>query len=165
MTPNYLIHLLKQYKVINDDNTLSVKFKSRLMEKPILAQHLVEITSFLRGNGNCLKTRLHVLLQGITIQPSCKQCGNDVHMRLDGKYRYTFPTYCGTKCLSNSPEVKRKRITTNIEVYGVSNPSQVPEVREKFKRTMVERYGVENPMELEVFRGKRTQTRACKKSC
>lgn len=128
------------------------------MKDPLLAQHVVELTSFLRGGNNCLKTRLHVLLQGITTQPTCKQCGNDVYMRLDGRYRYTFPTYCSSMCLSSAPEVKSKRLSTNLKKYGAPNPSQTQEVREKFKHTMMERYGVENAMLSDTLRDKVKQT-------
>lgn len=111
MTRNYLIHLLKQYKIIDADNTLNVKYSRRLMAEPILMQAIINATSFLRGSASA-KVRLHALLQGITSQPVCKACNKDVYMRLTGKYRFTFPTFCSSVCSSNDINVQKKRIQT-----------------------------------------------------
>lgn len=109
MTRNYLIHLLKQYRIIDADNTLNVKFNKRLMEEPVLMQALINATSFLRGSANA-KVRLHVLIQGITTQPICKHCQKDVFMRVSGPGRFSFPTYCSSKCSTNDPDVIAKRV-------------------------------------------------------
>lgn len=109
MTRNYLIHLLKQYRIIDSDNTLNVKFNKRLMSEPVLMQALIDATSFLRGSANA-KVRLHALIQGIQTQPVCKSCGKDVSMRVSGLYRFSFPTYCGSKCSSNDPDVIERRV-------------------------------------------------------
>ena len=93
MTRNHLISLLKQNGIIKVDNTLNPVFNKRLLNNPELAQHLVNLTTFLQGDPT-FKIRLHVLLSGITEQPTCIQCGKDVVMRIDGKYQGTFPKYC-----------------------------------------------------------------------
>lgn len=158
MTRNHLLHILKQQGIINDDNTLHIKFKKKLMEAPELAQLVVDHTSFLRGNKNCLKTRLHVLKLGITTQPVCETCGVDVHMRLDGKYRYTFPVFCSSGCFSSNDDVKKKRKITNIQKYGVENAGAAAENIEKRKQTCIKRYGVNNPMANDEIRAKQKQT-------
>lgn len=109
MTRNYLIYILKHYKIIDPDNTLNVKYYKRLMDKPTLMQALIDVTSFMRGSADA-KTRLHVLLQGITEHPTCQTCGRDVSMRLSGKYRFTFPTFCSSKCSTTDPAVQMRRI-------------------------------------------------------
>lgn len=122
MTRNYLIHLLKHYRIIDSDNTLNVKFHKRLMDEPVLMQALIDATSFLRGSANA-KVRLHVLLQGIQTQPVCKTCKRDVLMRVSGPYRFSFPTYCSSKCSSNDPDVIARRIQS-LRGLDCSHPEQ-----------------------------------------
>lgn len=117
MTRNYLIALLKTAGVITYGGRLNPVFDKRLKTNPGLTQHILNCTSFLRGD-NCLKARLHVLLLGITEQPVCIGCGRDVGMRLDGKYRFTFPKHCGRKCVSEDLGVRAKRLATNMKRYG-----------------------------------------------
>lgn len=122
MTRNYLIHLLKQYRIIDADNTLNVKFHKRLMDEPVLMQALIDATSFLRGSANA-KVRLHVLLQGLQMQPVCKTCKKDVSMRVSGPYRFSFPTYCSSKCSSNDPDVIARRVQS-LKGLDHSHPEQ-----------------------------------------
>jgi hypothetical protein len=118
---NHLIHILKQHRILEQDDTLNIKFNKRLIESPTLLAHLIESTSFLRGTV-CNKTRLHVLLQNIMEQPTCIQCGQNVKMRLSGRERYTFPKYCSTKCIASSAETKAKRLQTNSKKSEISTP-------------------------------------------
>jgi hypothetical protein len=180
MNRNYLLYVLKQRGIINPNDTLNVRFSKKLFETPKLLQSVINATSFLTGSA-CIKTRLHVLLQGIKEQPTCSACGQDVFMRLNGKYRYTFPTYCSTKCSSSAREViekrqktntkkyghsnvlvseygKKKSAKTNLEKYGIENPGALPTFIEKRKQTCVERYGVETPITSPQFIEKRKQT-------
>jgi hypothetical protein len=131
MNRNYLIHILKQYGVITTDNKLHIKFMKKLMTYPTLSQAVVEATYFLRGSA-CLKTRLHALLQGISEQPVCKTCGKDVKMRLNGKYRFTFPTYCSSACFAGLEETNEKRNLTNHERYGAVSYTATKEYRRRF---------------------------------
>ena len=57
-----------------------------------------------------------------------------------------YSQYCSIKCSKNDPKIIEKTRQTNIERYGVDNPSKSKEVQEKIKRTNIERYGVDNPM-------------------
>lgn len=143
MTRNYLLHILKRRGIINSDNSLHVKFNKTLKNDPELTQLLIGVTSFLRGSA-CTKTRLHVLLSSLINQPVCKTCSNDVHMRLTGKYRYTFPDYCCSKCFAGTNAVKSKRTATNLLKYGAISFASTPEGQAKMKQTNMERYGVEN---------------------
>ena len=119
MSRNYLIHLLQQYGIIKPDMTLNPVFNKRLLANPALAQHLLDITGFLRGEPD-YKVRLHVLMLGLLEQPTCKVCGNDVHMRVTGRQRFTFPEYCSMKCIGESSDTKNKRIATNMKRYGAA---------------------------------------------
>jgi hypothetical protein len=103
----------------------------KLMNQPVLMQAVIDATSFLRGSA-CPKTRLHVLLLGITEQPVCQTCGRDVKMRLNGKYRFTFPTYCSSACFAGLADTNEKRSTTNHERYGAVSYTATEEYRRKF---------------------------------
>lgn len=117
MTYNHLIRILMNRGILQQDHTLNPVFYTRLMNNPELTQVILNLTSFLRGN-TCLKTRIHVILRGITSQPVCATCGKDVNMRLSGKYRFTFPTHCSSACTSKDPTVLAKRAATNQQRYG-----------------------------------------------
>lgn len=66
------------------------------------------------------------------------ECGNDLIFR--GKIR-GFGKYCSTKCAAIDPSLKQKRITSNLEKYGVEHISQVSEIKERREKTNLERYG------------------------
>ena len=79
--------------------------------------NITQFTSYLKYNAP-IKIRIHCLLQNITHQPTCSTCNKIVKMRTDGRYRYTFPTYCGIKCFTNVEDVKQKRKATNKRKYS-----------------------------------------------
>jgi len=56
------------------------------------------------------------------------------------------------------PEIKEKIRQTNLEKYGVENPSQVPEIRAKQLATNLERYGDEQTLRVPEIREKGRQT-------
>lgn len=119
MTRNYLIRVLQQYGIIQQDLSLNPVFRKRLLANPAIAQHLLEWTSFMRGDV-CFKMRLHALIQGIDYQPTCVVCGRDVIMRLTGRYRFSFPTHCCQQCVGNDTNVIAMRISTNQRKYGAN---------------------------------------------
>ena len=55
-------------------------------------------------------------------------------------------------------EVTGKRCSTMLERYGVRNSMYLDEVKEKIKQTNLERYGVENPFQSEDIKEKIRQT-------
>ena len=115
-----LIHTLKNHKIIKENGTLNNRFQVRLNSNPMLSQLIVEHTGFLRYSAP-LKTRLHCVLQGVVEQPTCKTCGKVVKMRENGKYRYTFPTFCSNKRSARDGMTKQRRVNTNVRKYGVVN--------------------------------------------
>ena len=153
-----LLRVLQQHDIINNDmSSLNVRFMSKLNKLPELAMLIVEATSFLLYSAP-IKARVHCLFKNITSQPTCRNCHQPVEMRLNGVYRYTFPNYCSSQCSSNTTETKNKRKKTNIEKYGVDNPSKSKRVREKVEKTNTERYGVNSPLKNKQIREKVKQT-------
>ena len=53
---------------------------------------------------------------------------------------------------------KLKSIQTNLERYGVENPSQSSEIKQKKIETSLKNYGVENPTQSEIIKEKSRQT-------
>lgn len=116
MTRNYLIQLLQRHGIVQTDFTLNPVFHKRLLANPSLTQHVLEMTSFMRGSV-CLKARVHAVIRGLTAQPICSVCGKDVDMRLSGKYRFTYPAHCSNACISNDPVVQARRAATKRGTY------------------------------------------------
>ena len=76
------------------------------------------------------------------IAPKC-YCGNSVKfISFKGGYR----EFCSADCMRNSPDIKKKRKNTNMDRYGVENPSQSKEIRMKIEKTNLEKYGVKYPL-------------------
>lgn len=85
-------------------------------------------------------------------QKSCKDRNNDVKpCCICGKLTYvTLDTYkkdvvCSNECRSE------KRRKTNLERYGVDNPSKSEEVKTKIRNTFQERYGVDYYTQTEEY--------------
>lgn len=136
----HLVFKLKQNNIINQDNTLNIRFKSKLNKVPELTYKITEATTFLQYSAS-IKVRLHCILQGITEQPLCKSCGAVLHMRTDGVYRYTFPTFCSSKCLSNDKTTHEKRKQTNLDKYGHEYVVASDYAKEKGDQTVKQTYG------------------------
>lgn len=102
-----LIQQLKQYGVLTDSNRLSRKYLRILRNAPELMQVLLNATTFYVTSASP-KERIHAVLQGISSQPVCEECGVHLNMRLTGKFIYTYATYCGSKCSSKQLKTKDK---------------------------------------------------------
>lgn len=137
-----IIIYLQQNHIINEDLSLNIRFASHIKKKPELAAVIVQATAFLRYSAP-IKARLHVIIQGLTEQPLCATCGTPTEMRLDGRFRYTFPNFCGSKCFADDAAVKKKRSQTNIKKYGTESVLKSATIREKIQATTMERYGTE----------------------
>ena len=53
-----------------------------------------------------------------------------------------------------SDKIKQKIINSNLEKYGVANPTQNEEIRNKQKRTCMAKYGTENPFQSDAIKEK-----------
>ena len=64
----------------------------------------------------------------------------------------------GVENPSQFEEVKEKKKQTSMKHYGVEYPFQSEEVKEKYRSTSMKHYGVENPMQCEEVRERIKQT-------
>lgn len=106
--------------------------------------------------GETHQERLYCLLNNLKEKPKCNIC-NEKELRFINSEK-GYSKYCSTKCLSNSSEIKQKRIDTNIKKYGVKNPAQSNEIKQKIKNTFIENYGVDNPNKIKEIRNKIKET-------
>jgi len=98
-----------------------------------------------KDKNKTLKEKIYILKNNITKDPVCKICNKTVKYSVT-KDRYL--KYCSAICSNACPEVRNKKIQTNIEKYGVDNPQKNKEIKEKSKKTCLKKYGVENPLLL-----------------
>ncbi|MCK9369641.1 hypothetical protein M0R04_07015 [Candidatus Dojkabacteria bacterium] len=157
MNNNAMVHYLKQHKILNGDLSLYVKYKKILNNNPEIIQKILDHTLFLKYSA-CIKTRLHCIINEITTQPTCGCCGHIVKMRLDGIYRFTFPTYCGSKCFSSTIEVREKRKQTKLSQL-IDNPHLLEEIQTKRNQTNLKKFGTENAMQNKDIQNKQKQTK------
>lgn len=115
----------------------------RLVKKhPQLLTQIIDATSFLPGSVK-INERLYCIINNITQQVKCQQCGNPVTMRKTGKMQY--PTYCSRECLRASSKAIQKRKATMVERYGVEYTAQSEQLKNKMKQTCKDKFGVDNP--------------------
>lgn len=83
--------------------------------------------------------------------PVCPVCGGKVAYERGKKW-------CSVLCVGKSEEIKKKRIQTSIEKYGVENPMQCEEIRLRGEQTCLEKYGVKNAFQAEEIKKKIVDT-------
>ena len=101
------------------------------------------MSSFLEYDAD-IKARLHCVSKNITSQPTCNTCNKILKMRMDGRYRFTFPKTCGPKCFANDSDVIDRRRATNLKKYGSTNYLTSQRGIEKSKTTLLKKHGVTN---------------------
>jgi len=99
---------------------------------------LYEVISSIPGKG--MTEKLYVYLNG---KPVCKTCSGPVTFV---SFNKGYREHCSPKC--NVVLRGEKRISTNIERYGVKNPFQNKEIQERYRVTMQKRHGVDNPSQI-----------------
>lgn len=86
----------------------------------------------------------------------CKKCKNRVSFNRNWKLGYK--EYCSTKCSQSSQLTKEKRKKTNLEKWGVDNPSKSDIVKLKQKNTNIERWGFKSTFQNDNVREKWSKT-------
>ena len=84
----------------------------------------------------------------LTEIPKCLVCGSEI------KKFGTGQIFCSCNCSNKSKETKEKIKQTNLERYGVENPSQAKEIQDKRKQNNLSKYGVENVSQIKEIQDK-----------
>ncbi len=96
------------------------------------------------------KEKFYLYENNLNEAPKC-YCGNLVKfIDMTSGYR----EFCSKKCMYNSEDVKNKKIKTNLEKWGVDNPSKSEKIKDKVKQTNLEKFGVEYPLQSEKIKEK-----------
>jgi very-short-patch-repair endonuclease len=107
-------------------------------------------TNFLNYSATT-NTRVSYLLCSQPTQLLCNTC--NVPLKISGSVQ-NAPSYCSSKCSASNPNTKLLKTQTNLNKYGVSNPSKNTDVREKSRQTFLRNYGVDNPSKNESVKQK-----------
>lgn len=135
-----------------------------------------DISNFIKGDVP-FKGKFYCFYNKIEM-PTCKICRGPVKFK---NMTIGFNDYCSNDCRYSDSDLKERKRKTNLERYGVDNPSkssiikekvkesnnkkfgydyplQSSEVKERFRNTNLEKYGVDNPSKLKEVRKKAENT-------
>ena len=124
--------ILREQGLITSENRLHNRLLQRLYEQPQLIQAIINVTSFMMTAYN-IQTRVHCIIQHVTIQPTCKNCNKNLTMCKSGVRVNTFPEFCGASCAAKDNDTKKKRCETNTQKYGVDNLFKLDTIRHNHK--------------------------------
>lgn len=100
------------------------------------------------------KEKLYLYINDLKSVPSC-YCGSKLDfLSISKGYR----KYCSKKCLSNDPNLIKKRENTCISRYGTKNPMESDSIKLKFKESILEKYGVDNISKVSEVKEKKRKT-------
>ena len=117
----------------------------RYSEKGIKEKNykLWEIISIYSKEDIPFKEKFYLYENSLELKPKC-YCGNDVKfLNMNNGFR----RFCSIRCTSNNDDIKNKKKLTNIEKYGVDNPSKSKLIKEKVKETNNIKFGVDYPLQ------------------
>jgi len=100
------------------------------------------------------KEKSFFVIKSLKSVPKC-YCGKDLGFI---NYSKGYRKYCSVSCMSNSQEIKDKRIKTNIKRYGIDNPMKDSKIKEKYYTSIKSNYGVDNISHLESTKEKVRKT-------
>jgi hypothetical protein len=110
--------------------------------------HLIQYTNFLTNNPP-IQVRIYALLDGLTQQTTCKQCGIDLkYQSKKGNLWYRFDEYCAL----------HKSIITWKKNLGVDNPSKCNIIKDKKRKTCIKNFGVDVPAKSQIVKDKMNAT-------
>ena len=118
---------------------------------PELYHHLLENYKWTHS----ISEALYCWKNHITHIPQCEVCGKNARFN---SFKKGYSSYCSVGCSNRSISKKNKVKQTNLERYGVENPSQSQEIISKTRKTNLDKYGVENPASSKEVQEKIKQT-------
>lgn len=142
-TTGEVIDVLKSSGILLDTGRLSTKYKRILDSTPELVVLLVRATAYLKYDAPH-NVRIRCVLAFMDKQPTCSTCGGIVEMAVSGPRRYTWPTYCSSKCFAGLSTTVTKRERTCLDRYDSSSYLSSDEGRERTSEAVRQKYGVDN---------------------
>jgi hypothetical protein len=133
----------------------SVKVRESWLTKH-MPEFMNKLNEFITNNNiytNRTVEKLWYYFNNIKHTNVCKNINCNNHTKFKTLEK-GFTLYCSSKCSNSSDEVKKNKVNTCIEKYGVSNPYQSIDIIKKIKETNINRYGVDNSMKSDVIKNK-----------
>ncbi len=116
------------------------------IEKTIRNNNIELYNNIISYNDNIITFKEKFYLYENNIELPICECGNSVKF-ID--MRSGFREFCSKKCMYNSKKIKEQRKNTNLDKYGVDNPSKSNFIKGKVRNTNLDKFGVEYPLQSE----------------
>jgi len=158
------------------ENIKYYKYKEESIKK--MNFKLWEIITISNTEENItFKEKFYLYENNIKLKPKC-YCNGELKF---SDMKNGFRKFCSKKCMANSTDIKSKRKNTNLEKWGVDNPSksevirnkvietnkskfgkewatQSDSIKDKMKETFIKNFGVDNPSKIKEIREKAENT-------
>lgn len=132
----------------NNDMRVFKKTYSMLVDQIYLDTH------FLPPNAR-IKQRIWHIINTIHTHVTCKMCNNIVRWC---EAKNTYSLCCSQSCSRKDPDRIAKQTATNLQRYGVDNPSKSKQIHEKVKHTNLLKFGSEYASQSRDIKNKVKQT-------
>jgi hypothetical protein len=141
---NYLRKLVKEHPR-SYFKTIKAKKNKKIL------QYINDCTPLL-SNSFILSTKVYWVINHIQEFPKCKICGKEIKKNI--KINEKYPTHCSAKCLSDDPEVQKRKECAYQNKYGegITNPFQAKEVIEKITQTHLSKYNTKRFTQAEAYK-------------
>lgn len=130
MTIDYKEHdltkLLPKFSLNYDES------KEQIKKLPLNEYNIIQETSLAKKIHAF--DLIHFMLNDVE-QGYCVKCGNPTKP-FRGKYQKYCSYSCATSTIANDPKIKKKKIETSLEKYGVEHVTQSKMFKEKFKAAL-----------------------------
>lgn len=139
---------------MNKKNLEDLWNQSRVDMRSIKDIDLSGIPQSIIDQKNARQIIWHLIHQNFEIQLcDIESCNNPTRWVNDH-----YQKFCGRKCSAISDDTRAASKQTNLQKYGVDNPSKASQVKDQIDQTMKERYGVKRPMQDPSFVAKASKT-------
>ncbi len=101
------------------------------------------IESISSYGGESMSENIYIIFYGVA---SCPVCGRKPKFK---NFKKGFFTYCSTTCMANDDSLRALKMQTNINKYGVDNPSKNKEISNKIRNSIISRTDEEKQKSLE----------------
>lgn len=119
-----------------------------------LLKYIEDNTPLLSDSYYVISTKVYWIINNIFEFPKCKICDKPITKNV--KINDGYPHYCSAKCLSDDPDIQKKKLESYSKRYGegITNPFQAAEVIDKITNTNIKKYGVKRFTQTESYRNK-----------
>lgn len=111
--------------------------RGRCTSRYIKANFPEEYEKIIKISANTFSEQLYIYIHG-AVDHICPVCGKETPFR---NILFGYSQYCSVKCSYNGIDRINKIKKTNLQKYGVENPSQSQQIKDKKRETITTNYG------------------------